>query len=518
MATAVAETPPSALCRITVILMNQTERLRATDWSDLPEPTICSQLIMPVLVLLGYGEHTLHKVKEQQSYTLHDPTVSKGSRRVKLDYQPRVYEEGLWVMEAKGSNARVSGKTLGQVRDYAIHPEIRAALMVTVDAAGFRVFDPWDLHWDEPMLAVGLNEVVDRLDDLRAVLGADRVADIVRRRHLDHLRRALSASLEFGVLVETEQEFAELIRETRADIDGRRRALHRKAMQDAEELHERVLRQSGVWGVAQNHNSPWIGSVRASRDFSHAVLYQDERQRPTQILQFRPAVAAVYRDRCPEGAELFRPLWWLHVVVLGGCLELCGQPGCEPYATDVARQAIRDVLLGFPDDPAAAAAWKLQRDLIPVVARIAALGPLEEFSRKTRETLSAENRIRYRFDPSWFFMHSVRSSAIDVLAKINPWTPEEINKQAAEVVAALERLPIPDREWAGPAGDPWLDSWKRLDPLLMCGLSVLSEHPAGDELLAEAELRHVIVYAAASEDALLRRAAVPLAERLAAAA
>ena len=56
--------------------------------------------------------------------------------------QLRVYEEGLWVMEAKGADAEVSPATLGQVRDYAIHPEVRAALVVTVDAAGFRIFDP----------------------------------------------------------------------------------------------------------------------------------------------------------------------------------------------------------------------------------------------------------------------------------------------------------------------------------------------------------------------------------------
>jgi len=119
-------------------------RLRAVDWTDKPEPTISSQLILPVLALLGYGEHTLHKVREQQTYTLRDPYFNKGTRRIRLDYQPRVYEEGLWVMEAKGTDARVTPKTLGQVRDYAIHPEVRAALMVTVDAKGFRVFDPWD--------------------------------------------------------------------------------------------------------------------------------------------------------------------------------------------------------------------------------------------------------------------------------------------------------------------------------------------------------------------------------------
>lgn len=494
--------------------MNELDRLRGTDWTNKPEPTLCSQLIMPVLILLGYGEHTLHKVGEQQSYALRDPTISKGSRRVKLDYQPRVYQEGLWVMEAKGSNARVTDKTLGQVRDYAIHPEIRAALMVTVDAAGFRVFDPWDLHWDEPILAVALNEVADRIDDVRAVLGVDRVADVVRRRHFDHLRRSLSASLEFGVLADAQREFGDLVKQARDDIDARRREVHRKTAKEADALHDRVLRQSGVWGVAQHHNTPWIGPVRDAQDFAKAVTYQDERQRPTQILQYRPAIEAVYKSRCPEGAELYRPLWWLRIVVLGGCLALRGEPGCEPYATDTATQAVRDVLLGFPDEPAAAAAWRLQRSLIPVLTKVAALGPLEDLSNQARAALSAEDKIRYRLDPSWFFMHFVRSSAIDFLGKVDPWTAEEIDKQTAAVVAWLRRMPTPIREWVGPLGDPWLGSWERVDPLLMCGLAVLGAFPSGDDLLGDARLREAIRHAATSDEELLRRVGVPLAERL----
>ena len=43
------------------------QRIAAADWTDVPEPTVCSQLIMPVLMLLGYGQHTLHKVAEQKS-------------------------------------------------------------------------------------------------------------------------------------------------------------------------------------------------------------------------------------------------------------------------------------------------------------------------------------------------------------------------------------------------------------------------------------------------------------------
>lgn len=489
-------------------------RLAEVDWEGKSEATVCSQLITPVLILLGYGEHTLHKVDEQQVYRLKDPTIMKGSRRVQLDYQPRVYEEGLWVMEAKGTNAKVSEKTLGQVRDYAIHPEIRAALMVTVDRAGFRIFDPWDEHWDSPLLSVALNEVASRIEELRAVLGVDQVADFIRRRHIDHLRRTLSASLEFGVLVEAEQEFRELLNEARETIDAKRMAIHRKSMEEAEARHERVLKNSGAWGVAQQHNSPWIGSVASTLDLSAAVLMQEERQRPTQMQQVARAIEAVYKGRCPDGASLFRPLWWLHIVILASCLRLRGEPSCEPYATEMAKQAIRDTLLGFPDDPAAAASWRLQRSFIPLAARLVANAPLEELSASAKASLSAADRIRLRLDPTWFLMQGVKMAAITKLAEIEPWTEERLNAEADSASAELRRLPIPDGEWVGPMGDPWLGSWQRVDPLTMCSLAVLEVDSSGDDLLGDDQLLGVIGDAAVSEHQILSRVAVPVATRL----
>lgn len=264
------------------------QRIAAADWTDVPEATVCSQLIMPVLMFMGYGQNTLHKVVEQQTYKLEDPTIEKGSRRVRLDYQPRVYEEGLWVMEAKGTDAAVSPRTLGQVRDYAIHPEVRAALMVTVDRAGFQVFDPWDEHWSTPLVSVTPDEVAARIEELRAILGVDRVADFVRRRHLDHIRRALSASLEFGVLSEVEQEFRKLIEDARTTIDAKRMEIYRSSQEEAEARHERVLANSGAWGVAQHHNSAWADSRISTLDLAKAVQAQDERQRPTQLMQVKP--------------------------------------------------------------------------------------------------------------------------------------------------------------------------------------------------------------------------------------
>jgi hypothetical protein len=489
-------------------------RLRATDWTDKPEATICSQLVTSVLILLGYGEHTLHKVAEQQSYKLNDPTTMKGSRRIRLDYQPRVYEEGLWVMEAKGTDRQVTAKTLGQVRDYAIHPEIRAALMVTVDRAGFQVFDPWDEHWDSPLLSIPPNEVADRIEDLRAVLGVDRVGDVVRRRHLDHLRRALSASLEFGVLLNAEQEFRELLKDARKTIDGNRIEIHRKVMREHEDLHGRVLKASGAWGVAQHHNSPWAGSQRDTQDLARAVLMQDEAQRPTQLRLVWKAIEAVYKNRCPEGTSLCRPLWWLHIVVLGSCLQLRGEPGCEPDATEMAHQAIRDSLLGFPDDDSAAASLRLQRMLIPLAVRLAAKAPLEQLSAEAKAGLSAEDRIRYRFDPAWFLMHDVTIRVIKKFTEIEPWNRETLEAEAKRAAALLEETPIPDGEWVGPIGDPWLATWQQVDPLLLCGVSVLSKDPSGDDLLTEPELQQAISNAANSEHQYLSRFAIPVAERL----
>jgi hypothetical protein len=99
-------------------------RLRSVDWIGKSEATISSQLIMPVLHMLGYGEHALHPVPEQQIYKLRDPTVSKGSRRVQFDYEPTIYSEGLWVMEARVPTRRLTSKRSDQSAITRSIPEV----------------------------------------------------------------------------------------------------------------------------------------------------------------------------------------------------------------------------------------------------------------------------------------------------------------------------------------------------------------------------------------------------------
>jgi hypothetical protein len=489
--------------------------IAAVDWRDKPESTISSQLLMPLLVLLGYGEHTLHKVAEQRTFDLKDPTLSKGSRQIRIDYRPTVYEEGLWVMEAKGTGAELKPATLGQVRDYAIHPEIRAPLMVTVDSAGLRVFDPWDLHWDEPILAVDINEIARRFEEIREVLSVDTVPAFVVRRHLDHLRTALSASIDLAVLGHAQQEFQQVLKEAQASIQEKHVTIRRAAAAEREALAEQVERASGVWGAAQAQNSPWVGSRRDACSFEAAVLAQPEVQRPTQIMTARRAIEAVYRTWVPAPAEAFRPVWWIHMCRLASWPRLIGQPGCEPYATEAAEAALRDCLLGFPDEPTQAAAWRLQRVLIPLLYRKASGPALDKAGTDLYASQSAEAKLRFGFNADWLLGHSVRMRTIHSLAAVDPWTVEELDERAVAISEELAATPIPNGDWHGSLDDPWLLSWERIDRFQAVTMSLLTDTPKADSLIrADERLLAAVLAAPDGDDEFVSRFATPLADRL----
>jgi hypothetical protein len=50
-------------------------RIAAADWAAISEPTVCSQLILPVLILPGNCKHTLHKVADREAYGLSGPSA-----------------------------------------------------------------------------------------------------------------------------------------------------------------------------------------------------------------------------------------------------------------------------------------------------------------------------------------------------------------------------------------------------------------------------------------------------------
>lgn len=323
----------------------------------------------------------------------------------------------------------------------------------------------------------------------------------IRRRYVEALGDSLAESLDSKAFPEVQEQIQKILGEARKRNNERELELRREAWRKGEASRKEFAADYGVRGVLDLHDSPWIGSVADGREFAEAVLAQPAARRAHEL------------DRAWK-TLMGRPLWWLHTVVLSGALALRGDTGCEPKASELARELARHHLLDFQDMPVSAASWKLQRALIPSVARIGALAPLAQLSDAMLSGMSATERIQSAVGPSWMFMMLVRGQVRTRLRKIDPWTAENLNAEAEQAQAMLDRLPIPPREWIGPLGDPWVQTWPEMDPLLMCGLAVLSDDPNGDDLLDTQDVKDAILAAARSEFELLRRPAVPLAERL----
>jgi hypothetical protein len=328
----------------------------------------------------------------------------------------------------------------------------------------------------------------------------DRAADAIRHNYVRSLGDQLAASVDPQAFSRTEAELREVISEAKRRSADKRQQLLRDAMEQSETSRRAFIHDYGVKAALDLHDSPWIGSMRDGEDFAYAVTSRDPAERQAELERARKILWG-------------RPLWWAHSVALAGSLKLRGQDGCEPLATELATQEIRDHLLEFAGHPALAAVWRLQRALIPATARIAAYGPLDELAQSERDSLSAEDRIRYEPNPGRVMMNTVRRS-VQLRLREQDWTSQALNSAADEAEKALKRIPIPAAEWDGPMGDPWLQSWSLFSPLVMCGLAILVAEPSADDLLAAPDLQRAIKDAAHSEFELLRRSAVPLAERL----
>jgi hypothetical protein len=328
----------------------------------------------------------------------------------------------------------------------------------------------------------------------------DAAEKVVRERYVQALGARLAGTLDPDAIAEVERQLSDVLREARTTSVEKQREAMREARAQGEAERLSYLKTGGVKAALNLSDSVWIGTLGDAKDFAYAVLQQPEDERYAQLIKARQILWG-------------RPLWWMHSAALGGMLQLLGEPGCDPLATELATQEIRFHLLDFADHPTLALAWRYQRALVPLTARIVALGPLDEMAAALRARLSVADRLRYSATPDRVFVITVEESVRAQLRQA-VWTPAALTALAEESEKTLERIPTPATEWPGPIGDPWLASWSRESPLVMCGLSILSSHPQGDDLLTDQDVRDVIADAAASDSPVMKRAVSPLALRL----
>ncbi len=151
---------------------------RSSVVSDFNEAEVRSFVIDPLVKLLGYSKGSIFSVDLEKQIAFID--VNKF-----IDYSFTLWTEDFWVIEAKRprSGEHFEYKDLRQALEYATHPEVNAALVVLCDGNKLEIFDR-DTSIQSPILSIVRSELLERFDQIRALLGPWQVWFFQKRRIL----------------------------------------------------------------------------------------------------------------------------------------------------------------------------------------------------------------------------------------------------------------------------------------------------------------------------------------------
>jgi hypothetical protein len=436
------------------------------DFSGRNEAEIRGDWIEPLLVLLGYGLGTRHRILREEQLRLQPPIRMIGSSRHEIDFTPTVFGERLWIIEAKKPQDDLFAmEHLGQAWSYATDPRIRVPLMMLCDGTRIAVFDVTQVEWDTPVYDRAKADLVATFDELFGILGAPRVAEAIRVQQLGYLKQALQAQVDLAALDATLTDVAEIVKEARPIVIARREEIRREARDRLTREGDAAVDKAGMWGHAQKLNGPhWFRQADVDRAVE-LVLRQSPLNRRREFDDFE-------RSTTPTGQAEPRMWFPLRVVRMATAVRLIEAEGCGDYCREVAETAARQHSDGFADDPLLAQVYRLQRILGPCGWRIAALSKsvIDKLAKETEERLEVEEWLRIDgaigITATDNYLRAARLGPIMIQVKIDPWDEPTVRKFADETEVLLAKLPKPaEFKDLQPAGDPWLDSWLRDDQL-----------------------------------------------------
>lgn len=442
------------------------------DFAGRNEAEIRGDWIDPLLMLLGYGLGTRHRILREEQLRLQPPIRMIGSSRHEIDFTPTVFGERLWIIEAKKPQHDLfSLEHLGQAWSYATDPRIRVPLMMLCDGTRIAVFDVTQAEWDTPVYDRPKDDLEASFDELYAFLGAPRVAEAIRVQQLGHLKNALQAQVDLAALDATLTDVAQIVKDVRPTVIARREEIRREARDRLTREGDAAIDKAGMWGHAQKLNGPhWFRQSDVDRAVE-LVLRQSPLNRQREFDDFE-------RSATPTGQTEPRIWFPVRVVRMATAVRLIEAEGCGDYCRQAAEVAARQHSNGFADDALLAQVYRLQRLLGPCGWRMAALSKsvIDQIAKETEEHLEVEEWLRIDgaigITATDQYLRTARLGPIMFQVKIDPWDEPTVRKFADETEALLAKLPKPAGfEGLQPAGDPWLDSWLRDDPL-----RVYSEH------------------------------------------
>jgi len=444
-----------------------------------PEQAVREEWLAPLLLHLGYGGETLNTVIYAESIGLAAPFRRIGRQRVEVDYRPTVLGHGLWIIEAKAHKGDEWEDAISQAWLYATHPEIDVPFMVVADGSRIAVYDVYKPDWGNPVADIATRDLVERFPMLAEVVGAANVTRAVRERRMRHLGAAMRAELDPERLDEYVAGVTLLAQEARSDVLDNRGAVLRDQLKREETARADLVRRYGLFTVGVFANQPLALNFESARLGIEHVRSLPREGRVPELGQL--VDAAVHRGGINGSAEP-RMFWMLRVTALEIYLSLRDDDGCGEQATSLARQAICDHLLNFPDNPTARAAHRLEK-VMPTYILRSLLTPegvdLGQIAREAQQNWGDEARLRARLDGDRLLVDVV-TRVSQTVGNAMPWREAPINNAAQILEDALPTIGYRKDGARGPAGDPFLDGLLRIDDLLSATLDQTARHFSSD--------------------------------------
>lgn len=193
--------------------IQELERLQKLDVTGFTEADVRGEVIDSMLRILGYRKGEDSSVDREKHISFADKTSKY------IDYSMTLWEENFWLIEAKRplSKDQFGYEELRQAVEYAVHPEINAALVVLCDGRKIEVFDREE-DLVNPIYRISITEIACEFDKLRKLLSPIHVWFFYKRRVIRSIDRAFEHEVNQNRVVEFQNIVIRRLNEKRSQI------------------------------------------------------------------------------------------------------------------------------------------------------------------------------------------------------------------------------------------------------------------------------------------------------------
>lgn len=192
----------------------ELERIQNLDVSSFNEADVRAEIIDPMIRILGYQKGKYFSVDREKHIRFAD------KKNGYIDYNLTLWEKNFWIIEAKRPNFnkdRFGFKELSQVVQYAVNPEIDAALVMLCDGRNLEVFDR-EKDLSNPALRISIPQIRSEFENLRKLLDPVNVWFFYKRRIIRFIDRAFEHEVNQNRVVEFGDIIAKRLDEKRARV------------------------------------------------------------------------------------------------------------------------------------------------------------------------------------------------------------------------------------------------------------------------------------------------------------